>query len=186
MPDPPLHPIFTVGYGQRDLEELLAILRRYEIQYLVDVRSVPYSRFKPEFSRAPLEAALAEGGIRFLYMGEALGGQPEDPACYTHDKVDYAKVRTKAFFYRGLERLEQGFRQQHRIVLLCSEGRPEECHRSKLIGASLDALGVPVMHIDENGALKSQAEVIGALTGDQLSLFGEPAFSSRKRYPEKK
>ena len=33
---------------------------------------------------------------------------------------------------------------------MCSEGKPEMCHRSKLIGATLDELGIPVLHIDED------------------------------------
>jgi uncharacterized protein (DUF488 family) len=65
---------------------------------------------------------------------------------------------------------------------MCSEGKPSHCHRSKLIGASLVALTIPVAHIDESGALKSQEEVIADLTGGQLSLFGDPTFTSRKRY----
>ena len=182
MPDSDVIPIYTVGYGQRSLDELAAVLRRYEIHYVVDVRSAPYSRFKPEFSKAPLEAALVLAGIRYLFMGEFLGGRPDDPACYTDGKVDYEKVKAKPFYQQGIARLQAAFRQQQRIALLCSEGRPEECHRSKLIGASLDALGIPVMHIDESGTLQSQAEVIDSLTGGQLSLFGEPAFTSRKRY----
>jgi uncharacterized protein (DUF488 family) len=184
MPAAHVIPIYTVGYGQRSLDELLAVLRRYEIHYVVDVRSAPYSRFKPEFSKAPLEAALVQGGLRYLFLGEALGGRPDDPTCYTDGKVDYERVKDKPFYRQGIERLQAAFRQQQRIALLCSEGRPQECHRSKLIGASLATLGIPVMHIDESGALQSQAEVIDSLTGGQLSLFGEPAFMSRKRYQE--
>ena len=56
------------------------------------------------------------------------------------------------------------------------------CHRSKLIGESLQALDIPLAHIDENGEVKDQDEVISRLTGGQLSLFGEHGFTSRKRY----
>jgi hypothetical protein len=66
---------------------------------------------------------------------------------------------------------------------MCSEGRPEQCHRSKLIGEALAAAGIPLYHIDEDGTLLSQTEVIDRLTHGQLDLFGQPAFTSRKRYP---
>jgi uncharacterized protein (DUF488 family) len=69
-----------------------------------------------------------------------------------------------------------------RFVLLCSEGKPEQCHRSKLIGETLAGLGIPVAHIDEQDQLRSQEEVIQRLTGGQLSLFGDHEFTSRKRY----
>jgi hypothetical protein len=68
------------------------------------------------------------------------------------------------------------------LVLMCSEGRPEECHRSKLVGVSLADLGIAVSHLDEEGLARSQDEVISRLTGGQLDLFGTPSFTSRKRY----
>ncbi len=175
-------PLYTVGYGARSLEEFLAVLREHGIEYVLDVRTAPYSRFKPEFSKETLESVLKNRGLRYVFMGDTLGGQPNDPECYTEGKVDYQKVRTKAFFISGLERLKKAQQQQRRAALLCSEGRPEECHRSKLIGEALAAAGVPVCHIDENGQLRTHAEVVERLTHGQLELFGGPAFTSRKRY----
>jgi uncharacterized protein (DUF488 family) len=175
-------PIYTIGYGKRTFDEFVAVLQANRIAYLVDVRSAPYSRFKPEFSRDALEAALRQQGIWYLFMGRELGGRPEDPACYSDDKVDYEKVRQSALFQRGIARLERAYDQQQRVVLMCSEGKPEECHRSKLIGATLDASGIAVCHIDENDELQTQEAVIHRLTGGQLSLWGEHSFTSRKRY----
>ncbi|HXF62802.1 MAG TPA: DUF488 domain-containing protein [Caldilineaceae bacterium] len=175
-------PIYTIGYGGRSIEEFIAVLAQYRIAYLVDVRSAPYSRHKPEFSKEALARVLQAQGIRYLFWGDALGGRPDDPTCYTGGKVDYEEVKRRPFYRRGIERLQTAFAQQQRVVLMCSEGRPEACHRSKLIGVSLAALEIPVVHIDENGALKEQDEVMQALTGGQLSLFGDPAFTSRKRY----
>src|SRR5215471_13500970 len=83
----------TIGYGARTVEQLIAALQANRIEYLIDVRSSPYSKFKPEFSREPLEAALKARGIRYVFMGDTLGGQPRDADCYTDGKVDYDKVR---------------------------------------------------------------------------------------------
>jgi uncharacterized protein (DUF488 family) len=176
-------PVYTIGYGARDLAGFLDVLRAHDIAYLLDVRSKPYSRFKPEFSKDALAQALREQGIQYLYLGRQLGGQPDDPSCYRQDgKVDYAVVAQLPAFRVGLERVERAHRQGRRVVLMCSEGKPELCHRSKLIGKLLDERGISVLHIDENGDLLSQAEVIARLTGGQLNLFGEPDFTSRKRY----
>ena len=109
-------------------------------------------------------------------------GGPTTPACYVDGKVDYQRVRAQPFFQAGIARLENAFAQQRRIVLMCSEGRPEECHRARLIGEALDVLHVPVVHIDENDALVAHAAVIQRLTDGQLSLFGQEEFTSRKRY----
>jgi len=175
-------PVFTIGYGARTVDELIAALRAHEIMFLVDVRTSPYSRFKPEFSKDALEQELKRQGIRYVYLGDALGGRPADPDCYVDDKVDYEQVKAKAFYQAGIQRVRTAWQRGVRFVLMCSEGKPEQCHRSKLIGESLDALGIPVAHIDEHDQLRSQDEVIQRLTGGQLSLFSDLEFTSRKRY----
>jgi uncharacterized protein (DUF488 family) len=176
---PALH---TIGYGSRSLDELVAALKAFGIDYVLDVRSAPYSKFKPEFSKEALEAALKARGLRYLFMGDTLGGQPRDPDCYTGGKVDYDKVRRQPFFQTGIDRLRKAHEQGVRAALLCSEGRPEQCHRSKMIGEALAAAAIPVRHIDEDGKLLSQAQVMDRLTGGQLDFFGGPALTSRKKY----
>ncbi len=175
-------PIYTIGYGARTVDELVAALQAQQIEYLIDVRTAPYSRYKPEFAKEALEAALKGHGIRYLFMGDSLGGRPDDPTCYVDGKVDYARVQDRSFYQAGIARIQTAFRQGRRLVLMCSEGKPEECHRAKLIGATLTALGIPVAHIDEQGDLCTQAQVQERLDGPQLGLFDEPLRSSRKRH----
>ncbi len=175
-------PIYTIGYGSRPIEVFIEVLRRHEIAYLIDVRSAPYSRYKPAFAKAALAAELQRHGIRYIFMGDTLGGHPDDAACYVNGKVDYEQVKATADYQRGIERLRSAFAQQRRVVLLCSEGKPENCHRSKLIGATLTAADILVRHIDENDELQTQEQIIERLTGGQLPLFGEETFHSRKRY----
>lgn len=176
--------IFTIGYGARTFEELVNVLQAHQIDYLIDVRSRPYSRYKPEFSKQALERALGEVGIRYVFMGESLGGQPEDPDCYVDGKVIYERCQDKPFYRVGIQRLHQAWTQQLSVVLMCSEGKPEMCHRSGLIGRTLTAEGIPVLHIDETGQVITQAEVVDRRTDNQPSLFGEDFhdFKSRKRY----
>jgi uncharacterized protein (DUF488 family) len=177
-------PIYTIGYGARPLPEFIATLQAHHVAYLIDVRSKPYSRYRPEFSKSELEAALKDAGIRYVFMGDTLGGQPDDQGCYTEGKVDYEKVRQMDFYGEGIGRVQKAYAQQLPVALLCAEGKPEQCHRSKLIGQTLTELGIPVAHIDENDTLVSQAEVLLRLTSNQPSLFGDGfhQFSSRKRY----
>jgi uncharacterized protein (DUF488 family) len=178
-------PIYTIGYGDRTLDAFVEVLKTYQIAYLIDVRSAPYSRYKPEFSKNALDNELRRHDIRYVFLGDALGGQPRDSDCYSDGKVDYKKVRQKEFYRDGIGRVQTAFGQQLHVALMCSEGKPEQCHRSKLIGETLAALNIPIMHIDENGQLKTQAEVRDSLTDGQLSLFGEHHFTSRKRYRSK-
>ncbi len=178
-------PIFTIGYGAREIDVFIAVLQQQRIEYLLDVRSRPYSRYKPDFSRDLLEGHLRRAGIRYLFLGDALGGRPADPTCYDADgKVDYTAVEQRAFYREGLERVARAYEQGRRVALMCSEGKPEACHRSKLIGKSLTRRGIPVAHIDEHNELISQEEVLPRLTGGQLSFFGDDMLpgGSRKRY----
>jgi uncharacterized protein (DUF488 family) len=175
-------PVYTVGYGSRTFDDLLEVLEARAIACLVDIRSAPYSRFRPEFSKAALEAALRERGIRYVFLGDHLGGRPDSPDCYVDGRVDYDRVAEKEFYRKGIERIRRAHAQGMRLVLMCSEGKPEECHRSKLVGTTLTREGIPLAHLDEEGVPRSQEEVIARLTGGQLDLFGDPSFTSRKRY----
>lgn len=174
---------YTIGYGARSMDAFIAALRAYGITLLVDVRSAPYSRYKPEFSKQALAEALGRHGIRYLFLGEALGGRPDDPGCYVDGRVDYQRVQARAFYQAGIARLRELGASGQTLAIMCSEGRPEQCHRSKLIGETLQGLGIAVWHIDEHDALITQEEAIVRLTGGQLSLFGDLALTSRQRYP---
>jgi uncharacterized protein (DUF488 family) len=175
-------PIRTIGYGVRSADELVSELAAARAEYLVDVRSAPYSRFKPEFSRETLAARLEREGIRYVFMGDTLGGRPEDPDCYDADgRVDYERCRLRPAFQDGLASLEAGWEGGHRIVLMCSEGRPQECHRTKLVAEELVRMGVPVSHIDERGVERTHEAVMESITNGQGTLFGAAAAASRSR-----
>jgi uncharacterized protein (DUF488 family) len=174
--------VYTIGYGNRSTGELIELLLANRVECMLDVRTAPYSKFKPEFSKEALEAAVSAAGIRYVFAGKELGGRPDAPECYVDGKVDYDLVRKAAFYLAGIERIRKAHAQGMRMALMCSELRPEECHRSKLIGVTLAELAIPVAHLDEEGVPRSQDEVIARLTGGQLDLFGGPAFTSRKRY----
>lgn len=174
--------VFSIGHGGRTMDVLVEQLRRLEVSYLIDVRSSPYSRFQPEFSRAPLSAQLDLHQVRYVFMGDLLGGRPDDRDCYDAEgKVDYQRCRTKPFFLRGIERLLTAYTKGMRVCMLCSEGKPWECHRSKLVGWVLQEHSVDVEHVLPDGSLRTQDQVIQQLTSGQGDLFGS-RFTSRKAY----
>jgi uncharacterized protein (DUF488 family) len=176
-------PVFTIGYGSRSFDEFARVLDDQRIEYLIDVRSVPYSRHNLDFTRERLRVLLRHRGIRYVFMGDSLGGRPSDPECYRQGRVDYTVVRDKYFYRDGIGRIRTAWEKGLRVVLMCSEGRPQECHRSKLIGRTLEDEHISVVHLDETGAPKSQEEVI-ALLEPQTGLFeGQTSsYSSRKQY----
>ena len=153
----PQHPIYTIGHGTRSIIELLSLLKRFSIDFLLDVRSRPYSKFNPQYNREHLAASLDRENIKYIYMGDVLGGHPSDTSCYKIDgKVDYELVRQKDFFKKGIERIRTAYEKDLKVVLLCSESKPAGCHRSRLIGTELHRQKILVQHIDESGALRDQ------------------------------
>ena len=174
-------PIYTIGYGSRSIAEFIEVLQQYEIAFLIDVRSVPHSGYKKEFSKEPLAKELEQQGIRYVYMGDLLGGKPDDESCYVNGIVDYEKVKETEFYQRGIQRLHAAFSQQQRVALMCSEGKPEHCHRTKLISVTLTTEDLPVVHIDENSEEMTQEQIIDRITGGQMNLFGDETYYSRKK-----
>jgi uncharacterized protein (DUF488 family) len=164
-------PIYTIGYGGRPISDFIDLLRQYGIRRLVDIRSLPTSRFRPDYRKAALQAHLEGAGIEYIFMGETLGGKPKDPACLTDGQVDFEKLRQQPFFRWGMEALKSSWQEGAPLAVMCAEQKPEACHRTHLIGAALVEMDIPVVHIDEHGALKNQAEVAGPPDAAQMRLF---------------
>src|SRR5690349_5296810 len=98
--------LWTVGHSNVPAEHLLELLADVGIEALVDVRSRPYSRFNPQFDREAFTATLAEARVRYLHLGDVLGGRPDDPDLYDADgRVAYARVAATEPFAAGIDRL---------------------------------------------------------------------------------
>ena len=149
--------LFTIGHSNHPFERFLDLLRRHAIESVADVRSRPYSRFVPHFSRERLARLLAEAGIGYLYFGAELGGKPragETPAT----AMTYRSRIEQPAFREGIERLLAAARTQ-RIALMCRERDPLDCHRLHLICRYLAPQNADIRHVLPDGALETQAEV---------------------------
>jgi uncharacterized protein (DUF488 family) len=147
--------IFTIGYGNRTIENFIGILTKRNIDYLIDVRSRPFSRFNPHFRQKSLELHLLNHGISYLFLGNELGGKPKDSTCYQNGKVDYQIVRSKSFFATGIDALADLHQQGLKIALMCAELNPDRCHRKHLVGSHLENLGFDIKHIDQKGQIQN-------------------------------
>jgi uncharacterized protein (DUF488 family) len=176
--------LLTLGYGKRTIDEVIALLREHEVEYLVDVRSAPWSKYQPDFSHDALKTHLRAAGITYLYMGEELGGRPKDRSYYDEDTVNYGRLKESPAFREGIGRLRKAWDGGYRVALLCSEARPENCHRTKLIAKTLVEEGMDVVHLDEDGIVLSHDEVMERLSEGQPTLFGDlpQAARSRRKY----
>jgi hypothetical protein len=157
---PPI--IFTIGHGTRSLSELRRILVGFGVDLVIDVRWHPFSRSNPKMRREVLAAQFAVRP-KYVYAGKYLGN-PEDHGLPPVAQDAYAK----AFAF-----LIAKARHNHRIVLLCSEAEPANCHRHLRLAVDLDRKGCVVYHIDPAGvarALRPYADV--AREAEALAGFG--------------
>lgn len=177
--------IYTIGHGNKRFEDFLKELISFKVKYLIDIRTNPYSKFNSQFNRELLKNQLEIANIAYVYMGDNLGGLPSDLTCYVEGKVNYDLIKEKDFFKQGLDRLIKAYEKEFNVAIMCSETKPEECHRSKLIGQELLKNNIVIQHIIDESISKDQLTIMNKLTKGKgtIDLFGnETSFTSRKRY----
>ena len=148
--------VFTIGHGNRPLEEFIGLLREGGIECVVDVRAFPASRRHPQFARTALEHSLPEAGMRYLWEGKALGGRRRLAVDSPHLALRnpsfraYADHMATEEFREAAERLVVLGRST-RVAILCAERLPWQCHRF-LISDYLVVGGGKVVHLVNPGA----------------------------------
>ena len=128
--------LYTIGHSNHSLERFFELLRMHDIATVADVRSVPQSRFAPQFNQKNLLESLTRIGCRYVFLGKELGGKRSEKECYVNDNIDDAKVLVLPIFQEGCERLLQEIAKS-RVALLCAEKDPEKCHRAYWISRTL-------------------------------------------------
>lgn len=154
--------LFTIGHSNHPFPRFLALLRQHRIEVLADVRSMPFSRFNPQFNRSKLDSSLREAGIRYEFLGDELGARTKDPELLEGGKVSYAKIARTPAFQHGLAHLlnEAG---KHRVAMMCAEKEPLQCHRTLLVGREAERSGASVTHILADGALEDHQHAMERL-----------------------
>jgi len=166
--------IFTVGHSTHSMDAFLALLARHGITAVADVRSVPASRFTPQFNQRSLHTSLDQAGVGYVFLGRELGARPEDRSCYRDGQVQFERLAQRPTFSVGIQRLLKGS-QAERIAVLCTEQEPLDCHRTILVSEMLAGTGASVVHIHGDGRLESHDDAIDRLMVafglDQPDLF---------------
>ena len=186
--------IYTIGYATKPVELFIAQLKRYHINVVADIRSVPYSKVFTEYHKENIILTLKNNGIKYVYLGDELGPRSKDDNHYDETgQVQFERLMTSSLFKTGIERLNNGVNKGFNIALMCAEKDPATCHRSTLVGyylfrhglgeADMDetCIGEPppdtslvLQHIDHHGELESQKELedrISAMHDTSEDLF---------------
>jgi len=134
--------VYTIGHGRHAFADFLALLQKYEIEFLCDVRSAARSRWV-QFNGVVLQENLRENGIGYEHLPECGGktiAKPED-------------------LNRGVERILE-LSAEVKTVIMCSESQPltkhkipkANCHRVGLLSPLLKAKDAArIIHILPDG-----------------------------------
>jgi uncharacterized protein (DUF488 family) len=160
--------IFTIGHSTRSAQELIALLRENAVDVLVDVRTVPRSRFNPQFNADALPGTLGEAGIGYRHI-PALGGlrhRPKDASpspngLWQNEAFQaYADYALTAPFRAALDEL-RGLAETHCPAVMCAEAVWWRCHR-RIVADYLLAAGEDVRHIMAPGKIEPASLTPGA------------------------
>ncbi|HEX9961476.1 MAG TPA: DUF488 domain-containing protein [Pyrinomonadaceae bacterium] len=146
--------IYTIGHGRHAWKDFLALLQKYEIEFLCDVRSVARSRWV-QFNGAVLSEKLRENGIGYEHLPECGGktiAAPED-------------------LNRGIERILE-LSAEIKTAIMCSESQPLTKHRAPRANCHRVGLLSPLLKA------KGAARIIHILPGGEASEFDEAAAPS--------
>ena len=160
--------IYTIGHSTRTTDELIALLRENGVDLLVDVRTVPRSRFNPQFNTDALPMPLEEAGIGYRHIA-ALGGlrhrpkgaPPSRNTLWRNDAFrNYSDYATGEQFRAGLAELRD-LAQGHRCAIMCAEAVWWRCHR-RIVADYLLSAGEAVTHIMAPGKTEPATLTPGA------------------------
>lgn len=185
--------IFTIGHSTRTIPDFIALLRQVEVDLLVDVRSIPWSRMTPQFNLDTLPISLAAEDIGYEHLRE-LGGRRHHPKSAPPSTNTFWRVLAFRNYadYAETDAFRAGFAEllalarTHRCAIMCAEAVWWRCHR-RIITDYLLAYGVHVEHIMALGTvtpanLTPGAHVLSDGTGSRRDALGRrlgrPAFAT--------
>ena len=152
-----MNTVYSIGYGVRTQEGFINTLQMLGVDTVIDIRSIPDSRYAPQFNEDVIYDALSEKGIGYFSGGGRLGGRPSDISLYDQTgRVDWEAFRSSPAYREGIGSIERLAGEGHVVAVVCSEGDPLLCHRFGTVTRDLSADGMDVRHVLSNGEVGAQ------------------------------
>ncbi len=135
---------YTIGYSGKEIIQFVNIVKEAGIATLIDIRFLPVSRFKPEFSKNNLQRSLETNGIIYIHRPE--WGVPRDIRAFSIGKKTREDIWNwyDSYVLPNVikKNLDEFFNSmEHPIALMCVEHDPTECHRHRLF-LGLERIGL--------------------------------------------
>jgi uncharacterized protein (DUF488 family) len=150
------HTIYTIGHSTHPIDTFIDLLKANGIVLLADVRTMPRSRWNPQFNSEALAASLENAGIDYIHI-KALGGMrkphkdSQNMGWRNEGFRGYADYMQTPEFEQALEKLIE-LSKEKTTAIMCAESVPWRCHRS-LIADALTARQIPVLNIMPDGKI---------------------------------
>lgn len=175
--------LFSIGHSNHPIQVLLDLLLRHSVEVVADVRSQPRSGYSPQFDRESLQETVRRAGLKYVFLGEELGGRPEGEEFYDREgHVLYSRLAESPTFLKGIARLEEGMKN-YRIAVLCSEENPTDCHRRLLIGRVLSDRRHRLDHIRGDGRVQTESELAQEAASRPRQTLQPTLFSATEETP---
>jgi len=155
--EPKKNKIYSVGYATHTIESFTATLKKYNITEIVDVRSQPYSGYKPEFNREILKQVLFNNGIEYIFLGDNLGARIKAPECYKNGHAKYDLISNHPIFQEGIVRILKEIKK-FSVAMMCAEKDPINCHRTILVCKQLKNYEIQIVHIIDDNTSEDHSE----------------------------
>ena len=145
--------LYTIGHSNHLLTDFLNLLLKYGIDCIVDVRSIPASKYSPQFNKETLQGFLRSYNLDYQFFGYEFGARRND-SFNELGYVDFELTVQTALFQEGVHKLTPLLEKKN-IALMCSEADPLECHRFSLVGRYYHEEGLDVNHILKDATISS-------------------------------
>ena len=168
--------LYTVGHSTHPIEYFIGLLKQNNVQYIIDVRSTPYSKYASQYNSEELKTSLLKEDILYFHMGKQFGARQEKRKYYPDGYLDFELFRESEDYKKGLLSIKEGLKR-YNIALMCTEKNPIDCHRAIMVGRGFELDGTDVKHILHDGSLMTQKELNDALKDmyfpdrNQLSIY---------------
>ena len=168
--------VYTIGHSTHPIDEFIQILHAFEIEKVVDMRTIPKSRHNPQFNENELGEELRKHHIEYARL-EGLGGLRHttktsiNTAWRNTSFRGFADYMQTPEFSRALDELID-LAKEKRIAIMCAEAVPWRCHRS-LIGDALLVQNIKVEDIfDENTSQPHRITGWAKVDGNKITYPG--------------
>lgn len=124
--------LYSIGHGNKDIDTFINELKHFEIDYLIDIRSNPHSKYNPQFNQKEADTQQGKSKRERSSLGKVFTITYKD------------RILSKFNFDNFIDKLDRI--GASRVVLFCVEKKAEACHRS-IVADKLQQFGYKITHL---------------------------------------